>query len=538
MDIRQTRLAVALLVPLALTTCTKDARVRTQAPAASAAGTTAADATAADALASTDAGTALLPAATGCAPGARCLSVTGTGRPQASGTFVAQCRGKFADFIVPKDTLPGAYAGPWFQPNLIEKAATGVPGGSRPWLAFDPRDADERLAYALALRNYAFGSSVVHGLTPQLTDDADYRDPAGGAVSAAQRNQKWYPAPRMFYGRTNVPGTREAAHGMTLERTVRVNELGGNTVAFPNYAVAYYDARGGRVFQRLWKTTTPGVDQPKLSGMKFTEGSFVFKLLYSAAAPSAFPQDLLAGSLQVDILPNPGGTPVGVRLMQIDIAVKDKRAGPTGWYFATYAYDATQSGDSPWTKMAPVGLMWGNDPDGAPITESWINPTAPAYARAHLGVDDRLNGPVDNPASACMSCHSTAQAPSLAPMLPTGACAQPPFRADWFRNLRGTTAFGRRQPSGQNCQTDAAGVTITAADYSLQLSATVARALPTANGGQTFNPCTWDEDAPPPSTLVAPSEQTLRLQREDIRQFEVTRDPDQSDPQQSDPQQP
>ena len=36
MDIRQTRLAVALLVPLALTTCTKDARVRTQAPAASA----------------------------------------------------------------------------------------------------------------------------------------------------------------------------------------------------------------------------------------------------------------------------------------------------------------------------------------------------------------------------------------------------------------------------------------------------------------------------------------------------------------------
>ncbi|MBC7988587.1 MAG: hypothetical protein H7Y19_03260, partial [Luteimonas sp.] len=66
MDIRQTRLAVALLVPLALTTCTKDARVRTQAPAASAAGTTAAgtipaDATAADALASADAGAALLP---------------------------------------------------------------------------------------------------------------------------------------------------------------------------------------------------------------------------------------------------------------------------------------------------------------------------------------------------------------------------------------------------------------------------------------------------------------------------------------------
>jgi hypothetical protein len=276
----------------------------------------------------------------------------------------------------------------------------------------------------------------------------------------------------------------------------------------------------------LWKTTTPGVDQPKLSGMKFSEGSFVFKLLYSAAAPGAFPQDLLAGSLKVDILPNPGAAPVPVRLMQIDIAVKDRRASDTGWYFATYAYDASQSGASPWKKMAPVGLMWGNDPDGAPITESWINTAAPAYALAHLGVGGRLNGPVDNPASACMSCHSTAQAPSLAGMLPTGACAQEPFRADWFRNLRGTIAFGRRQASGQTCLTNLpSGVTVTAADYSLQLSATVARALPTATGGQTFNPCTWNENAPPPSALVALSPQAARLQQADVEQYEVTRDP-------------
>ena len=514
MDIRTARISFSLLAPFALATCTQDARVRPQEPAAL---TTSAEATAMSA--------ALLPAATGCAPGTRCLSVTGTGRPLASGAFVAQCRGKFADFIVPKTTLPGAYPGPWFQPNLLEQASTGVPSGSRPWLAFDPRDADERLAYALALRNYALSSAVVRGLTPQLNADADYRDPAGGTVTAAQRNQKWYPAPRMFYGSTNAPGTREAAHGMTLERTVDEDELGGNTEPFRNYAVAYYDARGGRVFQRLWKTATPGVDQPKLSGMRFTEGSFVFKLLYSAAKPTDFPQDLLAQSLQVNILPNPDATPVPVRLMQIDIAVKDKRAGPTGWYFATYAYDASQPGTSPWTKMAPVGLMWGNDPGGGPLSESWINAAAPAYALAHLGVGGRLNGPVDNPDSACMSCHSTAQAPALARMLPTSTCAQPPFAADWFRNLRGTTAFGRRQPAGGVCRTDITGITLTAADYSLQLSATVARALPTATGGQTFNPCTWNENAPPPSALVAASSQASRLQREDIEQYEVTRDP-------------
>jgi hypothetical protein len=506
-------LSVALLVPFALATCTKEAQLRT--PSAE---------RLASAEGSADARAALLPPATGCAPDTRCLSVTGTGRPQASGSFVAQCRGKFADFIVPKATLPNNYAGPWFRPNLLEQAATGVPSGSRPWSAFDPRDPDERLGYALALRNYALSSAVVRGLTPQLTADSHYRDPAGGTVTAAQRDQKWYPAPRMFYGRTDAPGTREAAYGMTLERTVGAGELGGNTEDFRNYAVAYYDARGGRVFQRLWKTSTPGVDQPKLSGMKFSEGSFVFKLLYSAARPSDFPQDLLAQALQVNILPNADAAAVPVRLMQIDIAVKDRRAGPTGWYFATYAYDATQSGASPWKKMVPVGLMWGNDPDGAPITESWINPAAPAYALAHLGVDGRLNGPVDNPASACMSCHSTAQAPSLARMLPTSSCAQAPFRDDWFRNLRGTTAFGRRQPSDGACQTDASGITLTAADYSLQLSATVARALPTASGGQTFNPCTWDEDAPP-TALVALSPQAARLQQQGIEQFDVTRDP-------------
>lgn len=512
------------LVPFAVFGCRGDAPPRESSPAAE----TAAPATdtAETAMERTEtASAALLPAAIGCAPDARCLSVTSSGRPSASGSYMAQCRGKFADFIVPKDTVPASYDGPWFQPSLLENAATGVPSGNRPWQAFDPRKPEQKLKYALALRNYALTSKVAKSLTPNLTADSNYRDPAGGGVPTAQRNQAWYPAPRMFYGPTNSPGTREAAHGMTLERTVRVGELGGNTRAFQNYAVAYYDARGGRVFQQLWKTGTPGVDEPRLDKMRFTEGSFVFKLLYSAAKPSDFPDDLLDGSLELDILPNPDGPKVSVRLMQIDIAVKDKRAGATGWYFATYAYDASASGNSPWRKMKPVGLMWGNDPNGLPIEQSWINQAAPAYALAHLGVDGRLNGPVDNPASACMSCHSTAQAPAVAPMLPTGACNQPPHREKWFRNLKGTTAFGRFQPSGQTCNTSSPGVTLTAADYSLQLSATVARALPTATGGQTFNPCTWDEDDPPPTALVA-APRTSELTVRDVEQFEVTRDPE------------
>jgi hypothetical protein len=142
--------------------------------------------------------------------------------------------------------------------------------------------------------------------------------------------------------------------------------------------------------------------------------------------------------------------------------------------------------------------MWGNDPGGLPLTQSWINPKAPLYARQHLGVDDRLNGPVDNPDSACMSCHSTAQAPAVADMMPRDTCAQPPFRANWFRNLLGSQAFGRFTATASTCVTTTPSNVPTAADYSLQLASTVSRALTTLGTAATFNPCTWDTASPPP----------------------------------------
>ena len=465
---------------------------------------------------------------TGCAPGARCIRVTQTGKPSSSGGSIAQCRGEFADFMVPRATIPAAYAGPWFQPNLIENAHTGVPSGTRPWRNFDPRNVSQRLAYLLALRNYAFASEPVRSMTPQLTADSDYFDATGGTVPANQRSQKWYPAPRMIFGSPSTSGVREAARGMTLERPVDVGELGGNTAVFRNYAVAYYDARGARTFARVWSTATPGIDTPDRSRMRFTAGGLVYKLLYSAARPTDFPQDLLAGSHTVQILPNSSGAPLTVRLLQIDIAVKDERAGPTGWYFATYAFDRTVPGNSPWRKMVPVGLMWGNDPGGLPLAESWINPGAPAYAKAHLGVDDRLNGPVDNEDSACMSCHSTAQSPSLANMVPPdgGGCGS--MRASWFRNLPGTQAFGRFDPEGAQCLTALNGLTLTAADYSLQLASTVTRAISTTQ--ESFNPCTWDDANPPSAGPTPPSGPAgMAPGQKPPRVFPVTRDPAKND---------
>ncbi len=466
---------------------------------------------------------ALAPApsdATGCAPGARCISVTSSGQPLASGLSVAQCRGRFADFIVPKSTIPAGYAGPWFQPELLERATTTGPTAARPWLAFDPRQDSTRLRYLLALRNYAFTSRDLRTFTPALTKDAEYRDPSAGGVAQTLRAQRWYPAPRMIYGSPSAPGSREAARGMTLERSIGVGELAGNTRRFSNYAVAYYDTRGANAYNRLWSTATAGKDSADTTAMRLPEGSLVYKLLFSAADSTTFPVDILQGSVPAGVIPNAGGAVVPVRLLQIDIAVKDSQAGTTGWYFATYAYDHTVQQVSPWRRMVPLGLMWGNDPAGPPLSESWINPNAPAYARDHLGVEGRLNGPVDNPASACMSCHGTAQAPSVAPMLPQGACNQEPFRAKWFRNLAGTQAFGRFTPAGATCDTTAPAIRPVAADYSLQLAATVTRSIGTR---ATFNPCTWDSDSPPAAMAAGGPDAAIRA--EDAAVFPVTRDP-------------
>jgi hypothetical protein len=463
--------------------------------------------------------------ATGCAPGSRCISVTSNGQPSSSGGSVAQCRGKFPDFIVPKTTIPPGYAGPWFQPERIENATSGGPSASRPWLAFNPAMIADRLKYVLALRNYAFTSRDLRAFTPQLTTDSRYRDPAGGSVAQSLRAQKWYPAPRMMFGDPSTPGVREAARGMTLERRIGSGELAGNTLPFRNYAVAYYDERGAHTYQSVWSTATPGKDVADTAIMQMAEGSLVFKLLFSAAQPTDFPQDILQGSVATSVLPNAGGPAMPVRLLQIDIAVRDNRAGVTGWYFTTYTYDRSVQNTSPWRRMVPVGLMWGNDPNGPPLTQSWINPNAPVYARQHLGVDGRLNGPVDNRASACMSCHSAAQAPTIAQMLPQGGCNQVPFRANWFRNLPGSQAFGRFTPSGATCITTPPPTAPVAADYSLQLAATVGRSLATP---ATFNPCTWDT-AQPPAGLAPPVGPAPLLGEvpgaEEVPVYNVTRDP-------------
>src|SRR5439155_9106555 len=95
-----------------------------------------------------------------------------------------------------------------------------------------------------------------------------------------------------------------------------------------------------------------------------------------------------------------------VRLLQVDIAVRDTRAdSTTGWVFGTFEYRDNPSEPNVWKRLVPVGLMWGNDPTlltqadvtaAGGLKETWLN--KPDLVLPHYGYLDRLNGPVDNPA--------------------------------------------------------------------------------------------------------------------------------------------
>jgi hypothetical protein len=179
-----------------------------------------------------------------------------------------------------------------------------------------------------------------------------------------------------------------------------------------------------------------------------------------------------------------------MRLLQIDIMVRDERAAASGgWTFATYCYNGALAEPNPWKRMVPVGLQWGNDPQlvdplqnpvnpepvqthiNHNLKETFINPSKDLPPQ-HLGWGGRLNGPADYYRSSCMSCHSTAQYPSSVSQHPDfdspvkHKLGQAEWNA-WFRNLNCGQAFSPISNSDKQ--------RAVSTDFSLQLSIGIAQ---------------------------------------------------------------
>jgi hypothetical protein len=284
---------------------------------------------------------------------------------------------------------------------------------------------------------------------------------------------KWFHAPWL---------AREPLRGLTSERPSSPGELSkAQTGSVANYAVGYYNAPGGYAFGQVW--ADHGNPLPVKS--QFPVGTVSCKLLFTTAKPAQVPY--IADSLKWRIAPK--GVATDARLLQLDVAVRDANATATGWVFGTFMFigDATTAGKPfDFNKLTAASLMWGNDKDLGPKAvslnpaakpaQSWVNPkvttlftpirTAPMTA--NLGLYGRANGPVDNPKSACLSCHGRAL--DGGPTWTSGVRAgKLPFFASkidvahdadvlkWYRDLSGSTPF-------------LTGSQYVALDYSLQMA--------------------------------------------------------------------
>jgi hypothetical protein len=333
------------------------------------------------------------------------------------------------------DPPPANWTGKVFK--LSQAYPTTLPNKDAPWEALSFRTQPED--YIRSVFKYALEGNI----------EVDWN---------VQSNQvrKWYHAPWLHAGNNG----REFVRGMTHERSSRPRELHPQqTSTFQNWAVGAYNPRGGYTIGRVWNA----IGGPNVSRAKFPSGTVAVNLLFTTATVNQVPYLQGAFEWQADINRNPTNLAT-LRLLQVDLAVRDTRNSPrTGWIFGTYVYNGNAPGNTPWEKMVPVGIMWGNDPavtatdvtnGSKQIRETWLNPNARSVMQ-HYGWAGRLNGPVDNAISSCLSCHSTAQKPamSLSNALPSGTETE---RLKWFRNIKSGQPF---EVGGQSL------------DYSLQLAA-------------------------------------------------------------------
>ncbi len=248
--------------------------------------------------------------------------------------------------------------------------------------------------------------------------------------------RKWYSTPWMHNDGNSPTATtpkqnsgREYLHGLTREITIKKWTLGVKQITnYQTYATAFYNAPGGYTIGKVWNNPY----KPDVMQSTFPEGTVTFKLLFTEADTLQVPYITNSLKWKANIYTPYNEvkkrTDTDVRLLQLDIAIKDKRAADgSGWVYGTFVYDAANAGKDWVERMAPVGLMWGDDPTDTTMLNitNTINPSLKqsiinaellgekgkkanqAYV-THLGMGGRMNGPVENPISSCISCHGRA----------------------------------------------------------------------------------------------------------------------------------
>ncbi|MFM9962115.1 MAG: hypothetical protein ACKV2Q_12915 [Planctomycetaceae bacterium] len=260
-------------------------------------------------------------------------------------------------------------------------------------------------------------------------------DPKVDFVVQKNSIRKWFHAPWLHDdGELNGAG-REYIHGMTRERRSRPFELHPTLQKdyAQNWAVGFYNDRGGYTLGNVWKTPD---GKPNPYASTFPDHTVSFKLLFTDAPVEQVPylkgqgEKIWSAHIYQNTKYELPRVVRPMRLLQVDVAVKDPRAGATGWVFGTFIFDGTREQKKLIENLVCVGASWDDDGDQSPLGTSppreadanenpflrgsVVNPELlePAKGDAarmyHLGLGGRMNGPVDNKISSCISCHGRA----------------------------------------------------------------------------------------------------------------------------------
>ena len=296
----------------------------------------------------------------------------------------------------------------WDQPyfQLSQDYPRVIVSESYPWNSIDFTDSTEWQRYMWSVLEYCYDGNI----------EVDWYQ------QKRSESRRWYHAPWMHR-------LREWVHGMTRERPVHTTEISWvssdtDSSYYETWAVAFYNNVGGYTIGRVWDN----LEQPNPDSAHFRPGAVVIKLLFTTLTSEKIPYLENAPEWLGALDATKPSKLTALSLLQVDIAVRDRRAdtaGGSGWVFGTFMYDkdtrlapfSRVRGKESWYRLRPVGLMWGNDPDLTPEkyargerpAQSYINPEIYRIVRSNLGWQGRLNGPVDNPFSSCLSCHATAQ---------------------------------------------------------------------------------------------------------------------------------
>ena len=355
---------------------------------------------------------------------------------------------------------PSSYKGPTF--TLSQNYPKALPNSVPPAffkLLPSPltNDFEKWRPYAEAVKNYCLEGNVQNDWYVEKN-----------------KVRAWYHAPWQHYG----PLGREGIHGLTKEAEIQSQQLAATqTTTGQTYAVGIYNDIGGYTFGQVWKD--PQNPDPTFTNQpnSFHDGTVVCKPLFADIDLKQVPflvNPVLWQAYITNTFKSADRSIKQVALIQMDFAVRDSRVPGTGWIFGTFQYNGAKTGKPGWDNLVPVGVMWGNDPENNQDTYTNKQPTVtkinpdlkesainakPELPPTHLGWNGRLDGPVDNPVSACMSCHMTAESPQLSPLNPSFQSDPPPVGSkEWMRWFQNEMAGHPFDPGALST------------DYSLQLA--------------------------------------------------------------------